>query len=533
MNDAYSYHTFILPLTWASEGRGNMSYDKLCKLFRKNSYWKSADPDPGTGFSNEDEPLDFYAEYQYFYPQARGALYGYDGQVVSSFIMAEALVKNKAVYRIVKGTKTYELLLNAVRLKIYSSGVILLMLECENHSYKDIASVKAINDYGRRVLPPIINKSKSICADKLEIDIPNLGNFTTDFSAFIGGVSDLSKDDMRQRINLDYMAGFVRKLLGFGSEYSFVSNPSNNRKQIYIRPILDDRMFVACTVTDKELTHGMLSKNEGGEYAYLCDSKLEESLYEFIFIDTHENCSCQDRGMRKKLLSEHVYERWLDSNSIYAIAAQSIVFLTDGGEPYLIGYFLTEYVKMACLCLAQRASLILFQGRIASISKDMSFGKRTNLASISAVRNIQESFSVFESQLCFSEISSQEQAIELYDMFKDSFNIKTELENVKSQLNGLFETSETMTGLGFNKMGYRFTVLGAILSIAGIFKDDFQVWISRLFGWEQVPKDGIEAGAKEAATAAGAKEAFILFGVLFVLGMIAFSAVNFVYRRRK
>ena len=91
--------------------------------------------------------------------------------------------------------------------------------------------------------------------------------------------------------------------------------------------------------------------------------------------------------------------------------------------------------------------------------------------------NVQERFSTFESQLCFDEISSQEQAIELYDMFRSSFKIEGELENVKSQLEGLNHTADTYLELGFNKIGYIFALLGAIYAIGEIFKDEFMGWL--------------------------------------------------------
>lgn len=531
---AYSYHSFMLPLIWDHGNKGDPSFAKLCRVFDDNSYWNNADPDPETGFSPEDDPLDFYSEYQYFYPQARGALYGYGGKVVRSFVMAEQSVRNKAKYIIKKGDTTYNLLLNAIRVKIYSSGVMLFMLECENHEHCDLASVKAINDYGRRICLPFIKPFGSACADKLEIVIDDLGVFETDFDAFRQRMLDASadKDSRRRAINLNYMAGYIRRLLGFGSEYEFVSSETRNKKHIFIRPALDDRMFVACAVTDRERTGAFLSvpgndtEKIEREYAFMRDETLQKSLYELIFLDREDECSCMNEKMRKELLDAHVYKRWLDSGSIYAIAAQSLVMLTDGGASFLVDNFLTEYVKMACLCLAQRASLILFQKQIAAISTRMNDGKkRTGVRSVSSLMNVQERFSTFESQLCFDEISSQEQAIELYDMFRSSFKIEGELENVKSQLEGLNHTADTYLELGFNKIGYIFALLGAIYAIGEIFKDEFAALIGR--GLARL------TGNSEYASEAAPLPAWTLFGILVLSGALVWFIVRFYYRRRR
>ena len=47
----------------------------------------------------------------------------------------------------------------------------LLSIECVNNQYSDWRSIKAVNDYGRRMNPPFLpeNEAESICEDKIAL----------------------------------------------------------------------------------------------------------------------------------------------------------------------------------------------------------------------------------------------------------------------------------------------------------------------------------------------------------------------------
>lgn len=488
MSNVYSYHTFILPFVWKDESNSFNTFDKFSEVFEKNDYWTCYDPKDENSFRDLDDEFSYYAEYQYFYPQIRSALYGFDEKVVKTYHFAYEQVHNKAHYYIEKKGRTYDLNINSINLKIYNTGIALLVIECENHGTdKDgkpqntLADVKNINDYGRRITLPFIPEKPddSICADSLEIFIPGLAKFKTDFRYYIEKISKTK--DKKSLISLNYLSGFIKGILSYESSYQFSSKVSSNKGSFYIHPCLDDRMFVVALVIDKNQTEEFLGeKTEQGEYAYEKNIDLAKSLYEFVFIDPDGVCSCQNKKMREELLKKHIYKRWFDKKSIYGIAAQSLVMLFDGDFAPLIDSFLTIYVRMACLCLAQRASLMLFQKEAADISRLIHEKEnKIRMSAVTSLMDLQERFSAFESQICFAEISAQEQGIELYSMFTESFFIEKELKNVKSQIDGLHDATDTYLDFGFNKIALIFTLIGAALGVLALI--DFE----DIAGWSQ------------------------------------------------
>ena len=500
MADVYSYHTFILPVILSGTGKAIHSFDQITKCFDCNSYWKRSDPKDKNSFPEDEDFRSFYGEYQYFYPQVRNALYGNDGSVVKTYTFAQEHVHEKAHYYITKKGRTYDLLINAIRLKIYNTGVALFIMECENHGkdrsgndQSSFADIKNINDYGRRITLPFIPKdpANSSSADKLEMSIPGLDiSIVSDFKGFIESVN--TSENPKKLINLNGFCDYVKKLVNYGGHYYFSTNDETDapKNAFRIRLALDDRMFVACLAINDKVAKKMTAIKKGNkksdsqnnedseeeekpfhelQYAYEIDEDLSKSLYEFIFIDYDGGCSCQSGAMRKELLDKHVYKRWLDYRSVYGFAAQSIVLLFDGKfEPSIIS-FLTIYEKIACLCIAQRASIIEFQEELSNLSVEIhDKGNRMRISTITHLMDLQERFAAFESQLCFTEISCQEQAIDIYEAMTNFFFIDDEMANIKSQLDVLNEAADTFLDFGFNKVGYIFTIVGAIFGVLGI-----------------------------------------------------------------
>ncbi len=495
MSDIYSYHTYILPFVWKDDCNNSKSFDEFIRVFEKNPYWTCYDPKDENSFNDLEDEFSYYNEYQYFYPQIRSALYGFDENIVKTYHFAYDMVHNKAHYYIEKHGRKYDLLINSIYLKIYNTGIALFVMECENHGVdKDgkpqntLADVKSINDYGRRINLPFIPTEPqwSICADSLEVFVPGFAKFRTDFSLYIKEIS--CSAEKKDSINLNHLSSFIKGILGFQSDYQFSSKINKDKKSVYVHPGLDDRMFVACLVNDREATGKFIGKETDGDeevykhdYDYKKNTDLSKSLYELIFVDPAKGCSCQSAKMRADLLEKHIYKRWIENGSIYGVAAQSIVLLFDGGFAPLIGSFLTIYVRMACLCLAQRASLMYFQKETADISRLIHEKKnKISVATVTRLMNLQERFSAFESQICFKEITPQEQGIEMYSMFMDSFFIEKELENVKSQIDGLHDATDTYLDFSFNKFALMFTVIGGILGVLELINlpsDEWSQWL--------------------------------------------------------
>ena len=108
----------------------------------------------------------YYNEFAYFYDYAREAIYNLKAYGEDDFFTHEISyyfehktfskeTKKENLYIIKTADKTYKLNIDGVSLRIFATGVAILSFELENHNYPDFADIKAINEYGRRLYPPI------------------------------------------------------------------------------------------------------------------------------------------------------------------------------------------------------------------------------------------------------------------------------------------------------------------------------------------------------------------------------------------
>lgn len=530
MSEVYSYHTFILPFIWNVEGISSRDINTFPKCFDRNPNWISTNlseahriEDNGNIISDEDARL-LYAEYQYFNPAARNAVYGFDSGIVRNYCFNPKLVRNKGRYIIEKKGVKYVLSVNALRLKIYNTGVALFIMECENIASPEFAyqnnmtAVKNINDYGRRISLPFIpdDPDHSICADTLTLEIDGLGSFTEDSRAFIKNTK--TKNDIFGRVSLTHMCDFIKKILEFGGDYTFSSNykrSSEDKNKFYIYPALDDRMFSFCVVCDSVATKHYTKPNGDGGYAFETDETLSKDLYELAFVDPAGSCSCRDKKMRNELLSKHVYRRWLSEGTLYTAVNHGFVAVSD--FPPVYNAALTQYLQICCLALAQRSSIINFQREATALSRTIEKqGKTIRTALITRILDLQERFIAFQNQLCFTEISSQEQAIDLYKLINEAFFIDKESEALATHLESLYNAANTSIDFSLNKYGAVLAVIAMLLSTAS-FCNDYSEFIKKLVDGETV------------------------INAEFIIGMLGFGGIclaailiiMFIYRRRK
>ncbi len=365
----YSYHTFIFPFLWNNGGE-----------VKRDTFERCIDRTRWTldlfDVFHDKKRIDLmrkerYAQYQYFNAPARSAIYttkDSQGEIVRNFLYRpEYFTKDDtgSFYIIKKGDHSYKLRINGLRLKLYASGIGLLVYELENTEYHCMDAVKLINEYGRRIYCPYID------------DVKNLkSSLTADSIHLEGAAFSLGSSEDEWRITADAndeekmpqakLAKVVTMLLTNGSisVTNIESETCNDR--LYIEPIIDDRMFVACIVQDKPFIDRMKEWN-GSEYSWLSDALEKETnaidsvarqLYEFVFVDTDTKISCRDRQQLHRLLKKHIYTRWIESETIYGVTEYSIMAcVSQEGSPFVVGPFLTQYIELAIL--AHRGLLLL------------------------------------------------------------------------------------------------------------------------------------------------------------------------------
>lgn len=423
--EGYSYHYFIFPFIWNSdEVKTRQEFSKKLRM-----EWEKE-------IINDEEiskETDLYTQYQYFNEVARSAIFSREigkednNQVVWNYLYKPAK-EGKLYYRIekskiieVEGKAAREekiiderLKINKIRLKLFNSNIGVLIFDMEHLQEKSDDIVNRINEYGRRIFAPYLNgeiKCDS-CADK--ISIVNVGNEEIISSSLM----ELKENPLE--------GSLPHKLLFADTE---------RRNDIKIEPIIDDRMFVACYYQNTEMINSM-KEYKNGEYEYI-NSAMSNApddnnspanrLYRYVFVDG-EDITCISRNMLVDMLKKHIYERWIEWNSLSGISDYSMVTLTNSGAPiHLLSAFQTEYVEMAILALVQRAAILNFKNEISQCT----LGKEK-------ISNVHKEYLIFKSQLYLNEVTPQQQGIELYDMLQEHMYIEEQIAEIDDQIDALY-----------------------------------------------------------------------------------------------
>ena len=445
----YSYHTFFYPFIWEGE-RHDRDFDYVVKCLEQSSIWKNDDIEKNFQKFNMIDQRSHYAAYQYFNDTARSAILGLgdNGSRIQRCYAIESESKDASSEYIITKNKQdmpieYHLCINAVRLKIFNTGVAVLIFECENFRYRSLEDVKAINEYGRRVLLPFIpeNPADSVCADKITIKLHNICTFEENFEAQIKGYNS-SRKEIPYKFNA--MSSLIIDILNAGSKgrYEFTTDKSRKKNRIYITSALDDRMYVSCVLTDKKYSEWFKDYDKSEEKII--------SLYELGFVDCESACTCQSESMRHELIEQHIYKRWIDYGTIYISTAQAFVCISDFIPN--INTFLTMYVDMCILTIVQRASLVNFQNEALQLTSRLEErGVGMDKGRISRLMDLQERFIAFQNQLNLREISSQEQAVDLYTMLRASSYVDELHDAMAEQMDALYAAANTNQDFGFNK----------------------------------------------------------------------------------
>ena len=200
--------------------------------YNRNSHWeRSQKPDPG-----EEESL--YNEKNYYYTFVHNILYDEEHSplnLIHHFERKEPKLSNHIYYYIKKKGRNnpYKLIVDAMNINLYATGVGFLSFylkneDCTQNSPEDIL---AINQYGRRIMPPFFNDTRlrNEISEYIRIEGLNQTVYFEDFKSY-------TPYDSWQP------SSSIKKLI-----CELVTNLS-------IDPIIDDRMFVATWYKNNQLS---------------------------------------------------------------------------------------------------------------------------------------------------------------------------------------------------------------------------------------------------------------------------------------
>jgi len=465
-NTPKSFHIFTFPFKWDIKPKEKSleetdfttrasleTFDELLK----GSDWKET-------FFKINTASD-YNEYIYFYDFARDAIYPVEKNTGTlrqyEYNIAPG---SKPLYKIktidlTGGPITYELEIEKILLTVYFTGVGILSYHLENTKYSELKDILRINEFGRRIYPQFLSSvvdgltgsvKNAFLADSLEVVFSDTKRFESGFQRF-------DKID-KVRTKPDMLSHTIMGILG----KSFYTGESEKENEgIRISPILDDRMFVLCWLADKTLCETLAKYDKKIEmYGYM----ENDDWYKLVFIDK-SSPSCNSIPMKKRLLMEHTYDRWIGTkySSLFGIARYSFVMLNDDEETFVKDHLKTMYFRMVLLALAQRASILRFSAEATRIS-DLKEHEETT----EKVSELQKKYLQFINKIYFREITAFEQGIDLYERVVRSMEIERDVKALDQEIEELRNYASLKEENRKNNLLQKITVIGTLFLIPSL-----------------------------------------------------------------
>ncbi len=451
----HSEHIFLFPFTWqifkgklgdkSFTGRTNIEYIK--KVF--SSDWEMQ-------IFQTNEPI-HYNEYIYFFPSVRSALYTTKdkNEVVYNFKYKKTQ-QGISKYIIEVDNTQYSLDINEIKLRLYKTGIGILSFHLDNNLYSQPEDILKINNFGRRVYPPFLPLEKvknKLLAQKLIVKINNTEIIEEDF--------EKPYDQYPVQISKTIMA-----LLGH--KFSTISKDLK-RGDIYIQPVIDDRMFVICWYTNPDLSSQICNKNTEGIYGYM-DSVF---WYRYLFADG-KGVSCKNDTMMGALLKDHTYDRWIDDHILYGVTKYSFMGIGANKSPaYQI------YDQLVCLTMVQRASVLHFSNEVSRIAI------LPKVKLVMAIRSLYEYHILFMNHLYFREVTADNQGIEFYERLIEEMKIPNDISMLDAEIEEVNEYATLIAQESSQKRTNAITVIGAALIIPTLVTGFFgmNVFQNKLSNW--------------------------------------------------
>ena len=345
----------------------------------------------------------------------------------------------------------YQLKINYINLRLISTGgklekpdIGFLIISADNYDYFDTKTINRINQFGRRVYAPFFSTNHTSEEHAYDIYI---------------SAAPLKEEEWEQpnpdkaKFNFTIMTAIdrlLRSFFCFKDEDKILENIDKDKNELSLQRILDDRMFVVSNYRFADSDFNRLSDGfKGDEFKdYHSNSNLtkkqiydfQKELYKYIYIDNGYPSSQSPISVREQL-NHSVYDRWMDSGTLYAVSQHSMLMLTTPKPPtYLFTYFYTEYLEMLLLVLTQRVGILSFSmeaGKLAKVARD----KNDKIGGDTL--SLQERYVVFKNQFLLPELSSQEQTIEMYDLLQQNLYIHRQKEMLDDQIQSLYEINQT------------------------------------------------------------------------------------------
>lgn len=467
--DYYSYHIFYFPFKWEVKGKENEIFSEQVDLdnipIASNSMWERVQIEESQysqlGDTKEQEEL--FAERQYYYDFVHPVLYDMKNVKNSIIHHYERREPKESVveYNIKVKDKTYVLRLDALNVNLYSTGIGIMSfyLRNEKESQKDEKSIRDINQFGRRIMPPHCGEfsrgDRGMLADYIQI-VGLHGNAYrySDFFDYVKGAGT----SLKRGFDCVWQpAWFINHLI------------EDLSPAMKVTPVIDDRMLVNCWYGNDDLSKEIKNADKDGEVPFL----YSDLWYKHLFVDNGDYVTCQNEEMKKRLLKESTYSRWQKEGTLYGLSRYSLMALTNTqwfAKNVLAVHMRTIYSRMFELVILQRASMLRFSGEVTKVS---ALKGNDNKKISERIASLYKEYIRFINQIYFRSVTAQDQGIEMYEMLLRQFDSIAQIKDLDEEISELHQYVSLMIDQGRNENGETLNLLATIFLpatlLTGIF----------------------------------------------------------------
>ncbi|GEM_PF-264756 len=416
-----------------------------------------------------------YNEYKYFHEYVRDTLFNRnekgklftdpENQPISLYYEREVLPTDEMVIYVRKEIDSkkeiinYTLKVEHLSLRIFETGIGILSITLYNYCLNDIDSILRINDFGRRIYPQFLGEQNEYYPEPIDAVKDSFLPEKIVFKSNKIDVTDTFETKDFISVKQKHFAKYIEELLSPFEIYD------NRKDRMLITPIIDDRMFVVCwyendsvmnrlqkyILNDRNQIRNDMDENTNGKYGYETDKKW----YQYIFVDGNGPL-VQNLKMKKDLIAQSSYARFVDTGTLYGITRYSFMCLCkEDGFLYAVirNHMQKVYYQMAVLLLAQRASILKFNKELESISEDAdrmtddnkkSNEKRKNKKNeikeiLKRAERLNKDIILFSNRIWFDEVTPQEQGIELYKLALRNMEIENQYNSLRIKVGQLYD----------------------------------------------------------------------------------------------
>ena len=211
-----------------------------------------------------------------------------------------------------------------------------------------------------------------------------------------------------------YVTGLVDSFLG-----------AQSGEDMNFSPILDDRMLVYSYVAF-----------DGLDGFHRDDRDIDVFFSHLLYVDNPAENYRYEPGFTEALLERAGYRRWKHWKTRIGFSRYSAVFQYDGHMLFLHRSFVSMYYQMFLLVTYYRARLIRLSDKMSSLSGHIGDEEDKALDEDlkKKFRHSRKLFVKFMNIEWFTEVTNQDQGIEIFDLMRDAFQLEPMYKEVKEEI---------------------------------------------------------------------------------------------------